>query len=567
VINLREESLVFQQPAKSGSITGRVVNESGQPLANAAVSVRAFGSVGPGNVTTTDAEGNFQVAGLDPVAYQVSAVIPAYTAPPRDPDSTLAPYYRVGDSVKLELIRGGVITGSVTTSAGEPVVAVRVFAYMLRDGNGQPPRYGVPFREQPTDDRGIYRIYGLATGTYIVSAGGHGNFTDYNAAEYESHAPTYAPSSTRDDAREISVRAGEETTNVDIRYRGDPGHVISGFANDPNSTATPSGLNIHLTSVLNGISQWTKSAYQPPGSRGFAISGIADGDYDVTAQTFFPGVGTALSEPRRIKVRGADVTGIELTTKPLGSITGRVALEESKVPECEGKRWPLFGETLVTPWHNEKDAAKDQPQFLWSLGTPTIPDTKGDFTLRNLAPGQYRFSTRFLAKYWYLQSISLPSSTATGVRTTPANRSTDAARHWTTIKSGARVSGLTITLAAGAASLHGQIKTPENQKLPARLFVYLVPVEREKAEDVLRLFALMVSNDGSFALNNLPPGRYWAIAKTAGQNESNVISRLRLPDEAEARVKLRQEVEAAKTEIELKPCQNVTNYSLPFMVP
>lgn len=87
------------------------------------------------------------------------------------------------------------------------------------------------------------------------------------------------------------------------------------------------------------------------------------------------------------------------------------------------------------------------------------------------------------------------------------------------------------------------------------------------AEDVLRLFALMVSNDGSFALNNLPPGRYWAIAKTAGQNESNVISRLRLPDEAEARVKLRQEVEAAKTEIELKPCQNVTNYSLPFMVP
>jgi len=135
------------------------------------------------------------------------------------------------------------------------------------------------------------------------------------------------------------------------------------------------------------------------------------------------------------------------------------------------------------------------------------------------------------------------------------------------MKSGARVSGLTITLAEGAASLNGQIKSAENQKLPARLFVYLVPAEREKAEDVLRFFVSLVSIDGSFALNNLPPGRYWAITKLAGENESNVLSKLRLPDEAEARAKLRQEVEAAKTEIELKPCQNVTNYSLPFMVP
>lgn len=552
---------------KRGSITGRVVNESGQPLANAAVYVRAFGSAGQGNATATDGEGNFQVGGLDPLAYQISAVVPAYIAPPRDPDSTQAPYYRVGDSVKLELIRGGVITGLVTTSAGEPVVAVRVFAYMLRDGNGQPPRYGGPFREQPTDDRGIYRIYGLAAGTYIVSAGGHRSFANFNVAEYESHAPTYAPSSTRDNAGEISVRAGEETTNVDIRYRGDPGHVISGFANDPNAIATPNGFNIRLTSMVNGVSQWNKSSFQPPGSRGFAISGIADGDYDVTAETFFPGGDVALSEPRRIKVRGADITGIELTTKPLGSITGRVALEESKAPECKGKRRPLFGETLVTPWHNEKNAAKDKPQFVWSLGTPTFPDTQGDFILRNLAPGQYRFNTRSFAKYWYLQSISLPSSIAPGVKTTPANRPTDAARHWTTIKSRERVSGLTITLAEGAASLHGQIKTAENQKLPARLFVYLVPAEREKAEDVLRFFVSLVSTDGSFALNNLPPGRYWAITKLAGENETNVLSKLRLPDEAEARAKLRQEVEAAKPEIELKPCQNVTNYSLPFMVP
>ena len=210
---------------QSDSITGRVVNESGQPLANAAVFIRTYGSLGQVNATVTDGEGNFRVGGLDPVAYQIWADVPAYITTPRDPDSTQAPYYRVGDSVELALVRGGVITGTVTTSAGEPVVGVRVEAYMVRDGNGQPPRYGGTFRQRSTDDRGVYRIYGLATGTYVLSAGGSRNFPSFNADEYESHAPTYAPSSSRDNAAETNLRAGEEITNVDIRYRGEPGHT------------------------------------------------------------------------------------------------------------------------------------------------------------------------------------------------------------------------------------------------------------------------------------------------------------------------------------------------------
>ncbi len=553
-----------QTAPTTGAITGRVVTETGQPLAGAAVSVRAYGGTGQGRSTTTDAEGSFQVSGLDPLAYIVSASFSAYVTPLRDPDSTQASYYRVGDSVRLQLIKGGVITGTVTTSAGEPVVGVRVQAYMIRDGNGQPARYGAPYRERTTDDRGVYRIYGLSAGTYLVSAGGGGNFSGFNANPYDTDTPTYAPSSTRDTAMEVNLPAGGEASNVDIRYRAEAGHIISGSAIDPAATTAPSGFTILLSPISNGVSQWSHSSYQSPGSQGFSFYGIADGDYDVVAQTYSPGGEVALSEPRRVKVSGADITGVELTVKPLGSITGRVALEESKAPECKGKRRPLFGETLITPWHNEKNATKDQPQFLWSLGAPTFPDKQGDFTLRNLAPGQYRFNTRPFAKYWYLQSISLRSSAAPAAKATQANRSVDAARNWITLKAGDRVSGLIITLAEGAASLKGQIKVAEGQKLPPKLFIYLVPAEPEKAEDVLRFFASLVAADGSFALNNLPPGRYWTIAKSAGENESSVLSKLRLPDEAEARAKLRREAELAKTETEFKPCQNVPDYSLPF---
>lgn len=548
--------------ATTGTITGQVLTDNGQPVAGAAVFVRAFGGTGQGRTTTTDSEGNFQVSGLDPLSYTVFAASSAFITPPRDPDSAQTQYYRVGDSVKIQLMRGGVITGSVTTSTDEPVVGVRVRAYMIRDSNGQPSRYGAPTRERTTDDRGIYRIYGLPAGTYVVSAGGAANFSG-TSNPYDTDAPTYAPSSPRDTAMEVGVNAGAEVSNVDIHYRGEPGHVISGSAIDSTGTAT-GAFTIYLSPISGGVSQGMHSTFQPPGMLGFSYYGVADGEYDVVAQTYFPTGEFALSEPRRLKVKGADITGLELTVKPLGSISGRVALEESKVPECKGKRRPVFAETLITPWHNEKNIAKDQPQFPWSLGSPTFPDKQGDFTLRNLSPGQYRFHTRPFAKYWYLQSISLKSAVAPPTRGTPATRSVDAARNWITVKSGDRISGLTVTLAEGAASLKGQIKLAESEKLPTRLFVYLVPVEPEKAEDVLRYFVSLVAADGSFALNNLPPGRYFTISKTAGDNESAMLSKLRLPDETETRKKLRQEATLAKIETELKPCQNVTDYSLPM---
>ena len=211
---------------RTGKISGRVVNDAGQPLADALVSIRTYGGMGPGRTTTTDSEGNFEVGGLEPVAYLMSASFPGYVPTPRDTDVNPIGYYRVGDSVRLEMIKGGVITGTVTRSTGEPVVAVPVRAYMIRDGKGQPARYGTPFREKTTDDRGVYRVYGLAMGTYLVAAGGGYN-SPYNINAYGTDVPTYAPSSTRDDATEISVRYGEETTNVDIRYRGEAGHAVS----------------------------------------------------------------------------------------------------------------------------------------------------------------------------------------------------------------------------------------------------------------------------------------------------------------------------------------------------
>lgn len=547
----------------TGKISGHIVNDAGQPLADALVTVRTYGFGAASRTTTTDSDGSFQVTGLDSVAYLISASFPGYVPAPRDPDVNPIGYYRVGESVRLEMIKGGVITGTVTRSTGEPVVVVPVRAYMIRDSKGQPTRYGTPSQERNTDDRGVYRIYGLAPGAYLVAAGG-GRSSAYNVSAYATDAPTYAPSSTRDTAAEIVVHTGEEIADVDIRYRGEPGYAVSGVVNSKLTADQPQGFSITLVSTFNGISQPSYSSFQPPGGRGFSISGVADGDYDAIAQSFLPATAEwILSEPRRIKVRGADVTGLELTASPLGSIRGRVTLEDSKAPECKDKRRPLFGETLVTPWHNEK-AAKDQPRFVWGLGTPTLPDVQGDFTLRNLAPGQYRFNARPMVRYWYLKSISWQSSSSALPKAIQETRPADAARNWTTLKAGDRLSGLTITLAEGAASLHGQIDIAEGQSLPSRMFVYLVPAEREKSNDVLRFFTSIVLGDRTFEMTNLAPGRYRIVARAVAENESNMLSKLRLPDEAEMRAKLLREAEATNIETELKPCQNVRDYRVPL---
>jgi hypothetical protein len=543
----------------SGAITGKVVDERSQPLPNALVSVRAVGSAGPDFSVNTDREGAFHVDGLDRASYIVSVSLPAYTSPPRDPSITPAATYRIGDSVTFTLIKGGVITGTVTNSTGEPVVNVGVRVQMVRDTNGRRLPNGTSV-ERLTDDRGIYRIYGLPTGTYVVLVGGPSTYSRSAVDAFELDVPTYAPSSTRDTAMEIGVRAGEETTGIDIRYRGEPGRTISGKVSFANAAPDVNyGYNVTLTSAGDKDAPWLGSAYQQPGG-GFVLNGIADGDYILTAQMFSQSAERGITAPKRIRVRGADVTGIELIARPLASVSGRVVLEETKAVECTDKRRPLFNETLVSAWHNDNDAAKEVPQFIWSFGTPVPPDDNGNFALRNLAPGDYFFVARFSAKYWYLHSMTFPSSVPAGARV--VSKPVDAARVWTNIKAGDRLAGLTITLAEGAASLRGQLALGEGAQVPERLFVYLVPVERESADNVLRFYAAPVAADGKLTLNNLAPGRYWILTQTFNDDTLTPQTKLRLPHETETRSKLRRDGEAAKTEIEFKPCQNVLNYQL-----
>ena len=141
---------------KTGSISGTVVTESGQPLPNVVIYVRTFSSLRPVQYTTTDSDGKFEITGLEPLTYQILTRHSVYSLLPSEEGSPNN--YHIGDSVKLVMVKGGVITGTVTAKTGEPVIGVRVRVLTIPNG-------GI-IQERTTDDRGVYRVYGLASGKF-----------------------------------------------------------------------------------------------------------------------------------------------------------------------------------------------------------------------------------------------------------------------------------------------------------------------------------------------------------------------------------------------------------------
>ena len=470
------------EDSTTGSISGRVLSESGAPIVDASIFLRAVGGTSPFQFrrVLTNRDGSFRVDGLERALYVLNPSAPSY-APHRDLDIP-ATHYRLGDSVTFTLKKGGVITGTVTTATGDPAVGIGVRAILVREAGGETQgTSGTNFLERTTDDRGIYRIYGLTPGTYVVFAGRtvYSNFPN----SFDTQSPTYAPSGPREAAAEIEVRGGEESAGVDIKYRGEPGRSVSGTIVRPQTQQQFGTNSVTLRRIRNGVSELFGYVFANMGSQNFVFGGVPDGEYELDVQTSMTPMDMAFSEPVKITVKGTDISGIVLVPKPLGSIRGRVALEPSTVPECANKRRPDFQEVSVVFRKQKEDATAKvvAPSF---SSTQAMPDKAGEFVARNVSTGRYTVGTKFFARYWFLRRVAIPAPAA--VRN--ASLGTDISRTGLATRLGEQVSNLVVTLAEGAGSVRGSILLPEGQAAPDGATVFLVPAERDAADNPLRYY-------------------------------------------------------------------------------
>ncbi|HEY5073756.1 MAG TPA: carboxypeptidase-like regulatory domain-containing protein [Pyrinomonadaceae bacterium] len=547
-------------------ITGRVVNSAGEPLSGAVVYAGSLGTGPRSQRATVDTNGEFKIEGLEAGLYRLSASAPGYVPAPQPSPIDSQGYYRIGDSVTLRMIKGGVITGTVTGPKG-PLVAVGVHAIRVRDEEGKLLSAPTLFRERSTDDRGVYRFYGLSPGGYLISAA-RPRIGLIAPTAYDNDAPTYFPSSTRDTAAEVVVRDGEEIT-ADIQYRAEPGHAISGKVDGvlESQTQFPPGASVTIHDVGDRTAMMSVSASSNE-NFGFAINGVPDGEYELAASQYLQSRDELRSKPRRVTVHGADVTGMILTLAPLASIEGRLVFENDPKAGCGKRRETAAQETIVfgrryEPERKTNVAAKTTPLPEVSLSAINqvsvgAADAKGSFTLRNLPSGSYRIDPRPPASGWYVRSIALGAAQTATARAA----SLVVARDGIILKSGERVSGLTVTITEGAASIRGRISVAAGQSLPPRMRLYLVPAERDSSENLLRFFEGTVANDGTFVMGNLAPGRYWMIAQPAEESDSNSVKSIK--SDSAFRSKVLRDGEALKKEIAFKPCERTTDYDLPY---
>src|SRR5262245_35431603 len=473
--------------AQTGEITGRVVTEDGTGLPNIMVFLTVISrgsgvpSVGSRNQASTDIDGNFKFTGLASGSYTVNTTIARGYFQKRAPvaEGQVPTYYHPGDNVTITMIKGGVITGRVSNMAGDPLIGAQVSALMVRGVDGKKVRTSGFGRPRHTDDRGVYRIYGLAPGTYIVftQTTGAGPFP----TPYDGEVPTYHPSSTQDTAAEVTVTSGGEASGVDIRHRGERGRVISGVVSGAVAEAAPAA-SITLFNLLEEASAGS-SYIQPGGARDFAFRGLPDGEYVLTARTNNEESNLA-SAPRRVSLSGRDVTGIDLKLLPLGSISGRIVVES--LPDACGEKRNVRLEEISTTAMRD-DLQNDALAFLpWRGFSSQRATEKGEFTINNVDPGHYRIRTPLTDENLFVKSVTSPANA-------PARRGAPVAvnnisRDGLALKQGEKLSGVTVTVAEGAASLRGKVVAEkEGERLPAPpggLRAHLVPAEQNATDEV-----------------------------------------------------------------------------------
>jgi hypothetical protein len=534
-------------PRRDGIITGRVIADDGRALSGVEIMAGAIGGdIFDSRRAETDDEGNFKLTGLRAGAYKIEASLPGYVSLE---NASGAQLYRVGENVTIRMVRGGVITGRVTDARGEPLEMASVNLLITRGLEGRDASSSSLLREVKisqvlTDDRGVYRAYGLLPGVYVVSAIDI-PIRQFNNGGIPHDSPTYYPSGKREEAKEVTVRSGEDVTGVNIRHRGEQGHSIVGVVS--SNIAPASFFSQPVVLLTNEASKEIEGGAVLMGSRNFGFYGVPDGAYEL--KVYEPS-GSPISAPLRITVKGADITGLDLRLFKAGSISGRVVVESPK--PGDGRLEKSRIEEIFLRVRKSDAIDRNQANGFISI------NEKGDFG-QPLEDGVYRIIPDLPGDNWYVRAITRSA------RGTP-NAAIDVARDGLAVKAGESLTGIEVNVAEGAAGLRGRIavasETQTKGAASTRWRVHLVPAEETAAQDVLRYAETDAQSDSSFELKHIAPGKYYLLARKISEKEPIENQALPAAWDNVGRAKLRSEGQALKQEIELQPHQQITDYLL-----
>lgn len=256
----------LQAATLRGMVTER---QTGKPLARALVAVHPVaGSAGATRAARANLAGVFEFPPMPAGAYVVTVSRRGfapwqYGQQEWKGAGTPVLLQETGETtIRIALPRFGAITGRIADEADVGLVEHDVIAYR----NGRPP---VMAGKAPTDDRGVFRISGLAPGVYVVR-------TAAKSYDDSGYLPTfYKETPTVDGAQTVEVMLGGDTTDVNIRPTPGRLFVVSGQAAGPGTP--PQAVSVSLISDMGAENVTTDSAGH------FRFTDAAPGKYELFA--------------------------------------------------------------------------------------------------------------------------------------------------------------------------------------------------------------------------------------------------------------------------------------------
>lgn len=481
-------------PTATASITGRVVSSNGTPLAR--VVVQAYRPFVAGRAVETDERGRYVIDRLTPGAYTVDARKSGFVVRQYGQVGTAATGRSVSlrdgqtaSSIDITLVRGGAIAGTVVDEFGEPVQGVELSALQIQVIAGRRRALRVTsFGSYQTDDRGRYRLYGMAPGTYVVRA----LVRDAVAGE-GGYAPLYFPGALNvDQAVPTKVELDATASAVDFTLTPTGTHRITGTLFDV-AGRPGRGRVLLAISERSGATQLEPTSATAADDGTFAFPNVPPGDYVLQA------IGSASERdsfgalrPTSILFASSFVTvatdappPVQLRLSAGATLRGRIVYEGlAEAP-------PRAASLLAFP------ADFDRGPMIGAgpMGFTLNPDNSFQYT-GVFGPTLIRVEPR--QSDWYLKSILFNGQ---DLADTPFDFGLDGT-----------FSDIEVVISTTGAGVTGRV-TDDRAAPVADYGVHVFSTFRDRWFSGSRwVKTARPTQDGSFRVDGLPPGDYWVAA-------------------------------------------------------